>query len=139
MKVRGKIGGVMPKKSKLELPPLSLGAETNGQRLARIRKARGWTQVELAEKMGLIQALVSDYERDKLRLNAEMAVRFALALSVTTDELLGLTGQEPPREALPPRRKLLRRLEQIALLPAHEQAVLLKTIDTFLKGAQKAA
>jgi hypothetical protein len=40
---------------------------------------------------------------------------------------------------LPPQRKLLRRLEQIALLPAHEQAVLLKTIDTFLKGAQKAA
>ena len=72
----------MPKKSKLELPPLSLGAETNGQRLARIRKARGLTQVELADKMGLIQALVSDYERDKLRLNAEMAVRFTLALGV---------------------------------------------------------
>jgi hypothetical protein len=30
-------------------------------------------------------------KRDKLRLNAEMAVRFAIALEVTTDELLGCT------------------------------------------------
>ena len=30
------------------------------------------------------------HERDKLHLNAEMAVRFAIALEVSTDELLGL-------------------------------------------------
>ena len=41
---------------------------------------QGYTQVELAERIGIIQALVSDYERDKLRLNAEMLVRFAQAL-----------------------------------------------------------
>lgn len=56
--------------------------ETTGQRIARIRKERGYTQNELAERIGTIQALVSDYERDKLRLNAEMAVRFAIALEV---------------------------------------------------------
>jgi transcriptional regulator with XRE-family HTH domain len=53
---------------------LELGEETTGQRIARIRKERGYTQNELAERIGTIQALVSDYERDKLRLNAEMAV-----------------------------------------------------------------
>ena len=37
-------------------------------------------------KIGIIQALISDYERDKLRLHAEMVLRFALALDVTTDE-----------------------------------------------------
>jgi transcriptional regulator with XRE-family HTH domain len=70
----------MPRKSKLKLPALRLGEGSVGQRIARIRKERGYTQNELAERIGTIQALVSDYERDKLRLNAEMAVRFAIAL-----------------------------------------------------------
>jgi transcriptional regulator with XRE-family HTH domain len=125
----------MPKRSKGKLPPLNLGDESTGQRIARIRKERGYTQVELAERIGTIQALISDYERDKLRLNAEMAVRFAMALEVSADELLGL--QPRAKNGKKVSRKVLRRLEKIESLPAHQQAILLKTIDTFLKGAQK--
>jgi transcriptional regulator with XRE-family HTH domain len=126
----------MPRKSSLELPALDLGEETTGQRIARLRKERGYTQVELAERIGTIQALVSDYERDKLRLNGEMAVRFALALEVSTDELLGLAGKKAARSRKPS-RKILRRLEQIEKLPTAQQAILLKTIDTFIKAAGK--
>jgi hypothetical protein len=64
-----------------------------------------------------IQAPISDYERDKLRLNGEMAVRFALALEVSTDELLGLAGTKTAR-GKKPRRKILRRTEQIKNPPA---------------------
>jgi transcriptional regulator with XRE-family HTH domain len=56
-----------------------------------ITQGKGYTQVELAEKIGIIQVLISDYERDKLRPHPEVIVRFAHALNVTTDELLGLT------------------------------------------------
>jgi len=87
-----------------------------------------------AERVGIIQALVSDYERDNLRLNAEMVVRFAVALEITTDELLKPKGSEPPLRPRPSLR-MLRRLEKIESLPAHQQATLLKTIDTFLRGA----
>jgi transcriptional regulator with XRE-family HTH domain len=125
----------MPRKSSLNLPALDLGEESVGQRIARIRKERGYTQIELAERIGTIQALVSDYERDKLRLNGEMAVRFALALEVTTDELLGL--QPRAVRSRKPSRKILRRLEQIEKLPQAQQAILLKTIDTFIKAASK--
>jgi len=59
---------VMPKTSKLKLMPLPPSDETPGQRLARIRRERGFTQIELADKTGMVQALVSDYERGKLRL-----------------------------------------------------------------------
>jgi len=133
----------MPRKSKLRMPTLELGDESVGQRIARIRKERGYTQNELAERIGTIQALVSDYERDKLRLNAEMAVRFAIALEVTTDELLGLhsaatNGKKQARSnGRKASRKVLRRLEQIEDLPTNQQAVLLKTIDTFIKAAGK--
>lgn len=81
----------MPR-SKLKIPPLRFGEDaTLGQRIARIRKARGYTQQELADRIGIIQVLVSDYERGKLRVTAEMAVRFARALELSTDELLGMT------------------------------------------------
>ena len=55
----------------MELPPLDYGNEPVGQRLARLRKERGFTQVDLAQKIGIIQSLVSDYETDRLRLTAE--------------------------------------------------------------------
>jgi transcriptional regulator with XRE-family HTH domain len=121
----------MPRASKLKLPPIDWGKESPGARLARLRKERGYTQVELAEKMGLVQTLVTDYERGKLRLNAEMILRFATALEVTTDDLLQPGGPKPLRK---PSRRVLRRLERIESLPPRQQSTLLRTIDTFLEA-----
>jgi transcriptional regulator with XRE-family HTH domain len=123
----------MPRRSRLILPTLDLGKETTGKRLARFRKERGYTQVELAEKIGILQNLVSAYERDSLRLNADMVVRFAKALDVSSDELLGLDTATNRGKKLS--LKILRRLNKIEDLPAAQQKVLFKTIDTFLKAA----
>jgi transcriptional regulator with XRE-family HTH domain len=125
----------MPRKSRLKLPPLDLDPETTGARIARRRKAKGLTQTQLAEQMGLVQALVSAYERDSLRLSADMAVRFAQTLGVSTDELLGLKRARRTNGELP--LKLSRRLQGIERLPAARQKALLQTIDLFLKGAER--
>lgn len=127
---------VMPRRPKIKMPPLNLAGESIGKRLATIRKARGFTQKELAERIGTIQALVSDYERDKLRLNAEMTIRFAQALEVSADEILSL--KPAPDLEKKPSTRILRRLKKIEALPPKQQSVLLKTIDTFLRGAQRA-
>ena len=127
----------MPRVSKLKLPPLNLGDETIGQRIARLRKERGYTQAELSDKMGIIQALISDYERDKLRLHAEMVIRLALALEITTDELLGLNGAKKKDGNGKLSLRLLRRSKKIEDLPPSQQKTLLKTIDTFIKGAER--
>ena len=78
----------MAKKSRLKLMPVDFDKESLGERLARIREVRGLTQKEVARRTGLIQTLVSDYERGRLRLAADMIVRFSVALGITTDELL---------------------------------------------------
>lgn len=123
----------MPRVSRLVLPPLDTGKETPGQRITRIRKARGFTQVELAERIGLIQTLVCDYEKDRLRLSAEMAVRFAMALEISVDQLL--RSESAQTFGKQPSRKVLRRIEMIETLPPTQQSVLLKTIDMFLENA----
>ena len=73
---------------------VDLGGETIGRRLARLRKERGLTQVELAESIGIVQTLVTDYECDRLRLSAEMAIRFAVARDISMDELLKAQGRQ---------------------------------------------
>ncbi len=125
---------IMGRKSKLKLPPIDLGKETLGQRIARLRKEKGKTQVELAKEMGLTQGLISDYELDKLRPYHEMIARFAFALDVSADELLGL--KQIKDNGAKPSLKLTRRMKKIEALPPSQQKALLKTIDTFLKGAQ---
>ena len=124
-------GSAMPRASTLSLAPLPFSDETPGERLARIRRERGFTQKELADKTGLIQTLVSDYERGKLRLNADKILRFAGALEVSTDELLQPGGPRPARKAS---RKVLRRLQLIEALPERQQMTLLRTIDIFLEN-----
>jgi transcriptional regulator with XRE-family HTH domain len=122
----------MPKKPSVA-KPLDFHGETIGQRMARLRKQRGYTQVELADKIGIRQALVSAYEKDRRGLSAEMAIHFALALDVSLDELLHPKVKKVSGKT--PSRKVLRRLEEIAKLPPHQQNYLLKTIDGFLRGA----
>jgi transcriptional regulator with XRE-family HTH domain len=80
----------MPHKSKYILESLNLGNETIGQRIAIIRKAKNLTQKELAQKIGITRALVSNYEIGRIRLYDEMVTRFAIALEVSADEILGL-------------------------------------------------
>lgn len=128
----------MPQPSRLNLPPLNLGGESIGRRITRIRKERGFTQIELAEKIGLIQSIVSALERDERKLSADMAVRFARALDVSLDELLG-PAEDKPRKNLNNNRRVLRRLEQIQALPSTQQQTVLKTIDAMLRGLKTAS
>jgi transcriptional regulator with XRE-family HTH domain len=105
-----------------------------GKRLAQLRKMRGYSQQELAARVGAVQVVISDYEHGKLRLTAEMALRFASALDVPIQELLHpskpLSVEAPPK----PSRRLLRRMEQIERLPRRKQRALLTTIDAFLNS-----
>ena len=123
----------MPKRATITKPPLDYDGETIGQRLARLRKQRGYTQVELAEKTGSRQVLISAYETDRIALSAEMAVRLAVALEVSTDELLH--PQVKKKSAAKPSLKVMRRMEQIEKLPENKQSFILSALDSMLRGA----
>lgn len=102
-----------------------------GARIAALRKERGLTQKELAERLAITQPVVSDYEHDVIRLPADVVVAIAKTLDVSTDALLGLKPE--PRSAAGVRnRRLSRRLQAIEALPKRDQEALLRTIDAFI-------
>ena len=105
-----------------------------GQRLAELRKQRGYSQEELARRIGAVQVVISDYEHARLRLSAEMALRFAAALDIPIQELLQPSEAITVEPAERPSRRLLRRMQQIEQSPRRKQAALLTTIDTFLEN-----
>ena len=122
----------MPRRVQTKPTPLPTGPDTIGERVSRIRKSQGLTQKQLAEKMGIKRSLVTDYETGRLRLNGEVIVRFALALAVSADLILGLSDSD----ALPqqPDLKVTRRLREIEGLPQHQKKSLMLTIDAYLKA-----
>jgi transcriptional regulator with XRE-family HTH domain len=122
----------MPRVPKQELPQLSPQNETIGDRIAKYRKLRGMTQQELAEAIGIERILVSDYERGRIRLYDEMLGRFALALKVTADTLLGIENEaaQVPNISL----RFLKRLTVIETFPEAKKKHILRNLDDSIKA-----
>lgn len=73
-----------------------------GQRIGEMRAAFGWSQVELAKRLGVAKQTVSNWENENIQPSIEMLVRLARLFGTTTDYLLGL--DQTPRisvEGLP--------------------------------------
>jgi transcriptional regulator with XRE-family HTH domain len=108
-------------------------SQTIAQHLKEARKKQGLTQAELAEYLGVTREAVAAYESGRVRLMDDIIIRFASALKVSTDEILGYKQSSPDVPVLSLR--LMKRLQKIERLPAFDQKALLKTIDNALKGA----
>ena len=68
--------------------------------LQGLRRSRGLTQAQLADKIGVKQETVSGYERGKERPGIDTVVKLADALCASTDYLLGITEEERPTAKL---------------------------------------
>ena len=66
-----------------------------GQRIGELRSSFGWSQVDLAKRLGVAKQTVSNWENDNIQPSIEMLVRLSKLFNVTTDYLLGL--DEIPR------------------------------------------
>ena len=61
-----------------------------GVRINELRRAMGWSQVQLAEKLNISKQTVSNWENENIQPSIEMLVRIAKLFHVSTDYLLGL-------------------------------------------------
>lgn len=63
--------------------------ETFGVRLKKLRKQKGMSQSELAQKVGVWQTLISRYEREEVAPTTSTLEWICKALGVSATELLG--------------------------------------------------
>jgi transcriptional regulator with XRE-family HTH domain len=103
-----------------------------GERLAQLRKAAGYTQVELAAEVGITQRMVAYYEVPDAQPPAHLLPQIAKALGVSVDVLLGLA--EPRRPKRIATNRLERRLLEIEKLNPKAKRQLTQLLDTFIEG-----
>jgi transcriptional regulator with XRE-family HTH domain len=97
-----------------------------GENIRKLRKAKGLTQTELAEKLGTTQFVITNYERGRNNPTTAKMPEIAKALGVTLEELYGLKGAERPAEEKGSSKRREIQLQKIfsELPPVKQRAVL---------------
>lgn len=84
--------------------------ETFGQRFARLRKSKGYTQEQIADKVNISYQAVSKWENDISSPDISILGELANILGVTTDELLGRVDPNKVTLVEEPQRKELKNM-----------------------------
>lgn len=99
----------------------------------RLRKAAGYTQVELAKELGVSQRMISYYEGHTEHPPSALIPQMAKLLGVTADELLGI---KPVKKTRKPDTRLQRRFQQIESMGAKEKRQIMQVLDAFIEREQ---
>ncbi len=96
----------------------------------RLRKERGWTQSEVADKIGISVGQVKKYEKGDSAPTLHILAKIATVFGVSADVLVfadgtGVAGRKLDAE-------LLRRFEKVAQLPEREKDAVLVLIDSVI-------
>lgn len=103
-----------------------------GEKIARLRKARGWTQEIFASKMDVRQLQVSRWETGRMRPSGRTLQRMAEVLGMELDELLAsdgaeLVGQNPG---------MSEKINQLAQLDSQDRSMVFRLIDLLVMRQQ---
>lgn len=101
-----------------------------GARLTELRKAAGYTQVELAAALGTTQRMIAYYESRAEKAPAALLPQMAAALDASADELLGI---KPIKKGKKPDTQLRRRLQRIENLDPKAKRQITQLLDTFIE------
>lgn len=101
-----------------------------GQRLAAAREQASVTQVELAQKLGVIQQVIAAWERRDSALKPEQIRSLAIALGTSTDYLLGMS--EMPKSGNEPSGKTRQVFAKVSQLPRRQQQKIVEVVEAMV-------
>lgn len=105
-----------------------------GERIRGLRKAQHITQAELAERLGVTQALIASYESARRSVPLRKLIQLAEILGVSIEEIVG--QPELHRQKPGPASKLEQKIMALERLPRSEQLFVLRMLDSALAQAQ---
>ena len=106
------------------------------ERLAALRKAAGFTQVELAAELDISQRMVAYYESAGAAPPAHLLPAIAQALGVSIDALYGRSTPVRKLAKQEGDSRLRRRLLAVEKLGTAEKRQVLQLIDAFIERGQ---
>jgi transcriptional regulator with XRE-family HTH domain len=119
--------------------PAQKEAPPFGRRLREARLARGWTQAELADQLGISSKMMDYYERRAANPSVKFVRQAAEVLDVSVEELVGAPERKAARAKPGPKPLLVERIERVRRLPRKDQEFVLQFLDAFLERAEKAS
>ena len=101
--------------------------------LAALRKAKGWTQPQLAKMLDITTNALVYYERQAKNPTATFLEKVAKVFNVSIDELLGHKVATEHKPGPPSRLEQL--TQQLATLPRQKQKAVVEILEGYLKAA----
>ncbi|MES1242584.1 MAG: helix-turn-helix transcriptional regulator [Acidobacteriota bacterium] len=99
-----------------------------GERLSRLRRAKGWNQREMGRRMGLKGSQISKLERGSVTPRADILPRLSEVLGVSADYLLtGRSFGEMQRDY-----RIRDRVEALEMLPEPQRNHLVEFLDALV-------
>lgn len=103
-----------------------------GAKLLELRREKGWSQPELARKIGTSGAIIGRYERGEMTPSIDVARKLADVFGVTVDSLV--SERELPE--LLRDQKMIERWRSLDQLPDDERDRILFVVDGLIRDAE---
>jgi transcriptional regulator with XRE-family HTH domain len=99
-----------------------------GKRVRQLRQRRGWSQQELADRVGVRQKQISSYERDVNVPSGEIFIKLANAFDVSLDYLAQRAPESAPQVTIAD-LELLERIQYVDRLADDDRALVKQVMD----------
>lgn len=108
--------------------------EQLGQRIARLRKEQGFTQLQLGEKLAISQQHIASFEKGIRKVPASILPAISQILNTSLEDLFGINDRKAIKRGSTP--KLQRQIELISQLPKTKQRFVMDMLDTVIQQTQ---
>lgn len=101
-----------------------------GERIHALREQAGFSQAQLAEKIGLSQRAYAYWERNPVALRPDQLLKLATALNVSVEELMGVAASK--KRGSGPVGKMHQLFEAASHLPRSQQQKVTALLEAFV-------
>jgi transcriptional regulator with XRE-family HTH domain len=103
-----------------------------GDKIQTLRKQHGWSQQQLAKKIGTSGPIIGRYERGEMTPSVEAAKKLADTFDVTLDYLVDDTGKAAEIKD----KAMLQRNMDIQALDTEDQKTIVHVLNSLLRDAK---
>lgn len=100
------------------------------EKIAQLRKAKSWSQEDLAKQIQSSRIMIGKYERGDNTPSLDVIIKLAKAFEVSTDYLIGV-GENASFD-----KETIKRLDEMERLPEAERQRIFQYIDLVIRDSK---